>query len=90
MGRPAPGEHGSSIQVNGSSIQHLDRGGSKIRKNFHSKGAQQREWSDSYAVVNSKIPEYRVAEDKFASGYLAGLKRNKRLKPYLNMVYKES
>ena len=28
-----------------------------------------------------------VAEDKFASGYMAGLKRQKRLKPFLNLVY---
>ena len=28
-----------------------------------------------------------VAEDRFAQGYMAGLKRQKRLKPYLNMVY---
>lgn len=45
-------------------------------------------WNDSYAPHQAKIPEYRVAEDKFASGYLAGLKRQKRLKPYLNQIYR--
>jgi len=28
-----------------------------------------------------------VAEDRFAQGYIAGLKRQRRLKPYLNQVY---
>ena len=41
------------------------------------------QWNDSYAI-KTDIPEYRVAEDKYASGYMAGLKRQKRLKPYLN------
>ena len=38
--------------------------------------------------MNEKgIPDYKIAEDKFASGYLAGLKRQKRLNKYLHVVY---
>jgi len=38
-------------------------------------------------LIVNEIPEYKVAEDKFAQGYIAGLARQRRLKPYLNMVY---
>ena len=55
--------------------------------NYKSKvRGQKKDWDDS-STAKPEIPEYRVTEDKFASGYLAGLKRQKRLKTYLNQVY---
>ena len=83
MGKPPM----ASVQA--TSIQSSNTH-SKAKKFRQQKDAQSGGWNDGIAVQESKIPEYRVAEDKFASGYLAGLKRQKRLKGYLNMVYKEN
>jgi hypothetical protein len=44
------------------------------------------EWQE-VSLIGDVLPQYMVAEDKFASGYMAGLKRQKRLKPFLNLVY---
>lgn len=54
---------------------------------FVKQARKEREWNDSYQVNEKGIPDYRIAEDKFASGYLAGLKRQKRLNKYLHVVY---
>ena len=32
------------------------------------------DWDDS-GIAQPQIPQYRVTEDKYASGYIAGLKR---------------
>ena len=45
------------------------------------------EWKET--SLNENLPSYKVAEDKYSSGYLASLNRQKRLKPYLKMVYKD-
>ena len=48
-----------------------------LNVNYKSKGrpaAQKREWDDS-GMTQPSIPQYRVTEDKYASGYVAGLKR---------------
>ena len=47
---------------------------------------QKKDWDDSGTAI-PEIPEYLVTEDKFASVNLTGLKRQKRLKAYLNQVY---
>jgi hypothetical protein len=36
---------------------------------------QGHDWNDGFAAVNHEIPEYCVAEDRFAQGYIAGLQR---------------
>jgi hypothetical protein len=51
---------------------------SKARKAFQG-------WQD--VSMTEHMPNYNIAEDKFASGYLAGLKRHGHLKPFLNLVY---
>lgn len=50
-----------------------------LNTNYKSKGRpvaqpQKREWDDS-GMTQPHIPQYRVTEDKYASGYVAGLKR---------------
>ena len=61
-----------------------------LNANYKSKGRpaapQKKEWNDS-GMTQPTIPQYRVTEDKYASGYVAGLKRQKRLKSYMNQVY---
>lgn len=48
---------------------------------------QKRDWNDENQQAS--IPAYRVEQDRFASGYIAGLQRQKRLKKYLHMVYQQ-
>ena len=59
---------------------------SKEKKKSKSKPRIMPEWQD-ISLGGDIVPQYMVAEDKFASGYLAGLKRQGRLKPFLNLVY---
>ena len=56
-------------------------------KKLKSKPKQIPNWQDVTQLEH--LPVYNIAEDKFASGYLAGLKRHGRLKPFLNMVYEK-
>ena len=51
---------------------------------------QGKNWNEGFAAINQQIPEYCVAEDKFAQGYIAGLQRQKRLKKYLNVLYENN
>jgi hypothetical protein len=56
-------------------------------KKARSKPKQLPGWQD--VSMTEHAPEYKVSEDRFASGYLAGLKRHGRLKPFLNLVYEK-
>ena len=71
---------------------HAAKGNRIGQRPPRSKKAEARgnDWNEGFAAVNQQIPEYCVAEDKFAQGYIAGLQRQKRLKKYLNVVYENN
>ena len=74
IGKPPTGGGGPASQ------QSISTGPNKIKKTKH---PHKMDWDDSGAV-KPDIPLYRLTEDKYAAGYIAGLKRQKRLKSYIN------
>jgi hypothetical protein len=45
------------------------------------------DWNDSGPPNQAEIPAYNIINDKHAQGYVGNMKKYKRLRPYMNMVY---